>query len=340
MITVTLYTRQDCTLCDEVKETLSILRDSLPHRLVEIDIDSNDILRESLGETIPVVHVGPYVLDAPITMQDLKVSLGAAMDRRTHLEEIGDKRFQKRIARGRSITGTDRFSLWLSNHYMSPINFVLFLYIGLAFLAPVFMKFNFKKPAKVIYAVYSPLCHQFAFRSVFIFGEQFFYPRSLANLKELLTFEEITDEDEVDVLGARGYIGNENVGYKAALCQRDLAIYTAMLIFGVLFSIFKRKIPILPWYLWILVGIVPIGIDGFSQLPGLTSGLLPAWLPMRESTPFLRFLTGGLFGLTTAWYLFPMLEETMQDTRSMLSRKMEIISQFDDSEVRDADAIS
>ncbi|MCJ7624832.1 MAG: DUF2085 domain-containing protein, partial [Anaerolineaceae bacterium] len=272
--------------------------------------------------------------------QDLSVALGAAMDRRTHLEEIGDKRFQKRIDRGRSISGADRFSLWLSNHYMAPINLILFIYIGLALLAPVLMKFNLTKPAKVIYAVYSPLCHQFGFRSVFLFGEQFYYPRSLANIDGLLTYEEITSEDEVDVIGARSFLGDESVGYKTALCQRDLAIYAAMLIFGVIFSIFRRRISIFPWYFWILAGIVPIGIDGFSQLPGLVSGLLPAWLPFRESTPFLRFLTGGLFGLTTAWYLYPMIEETMKDTRRMLLRKVDIVSQLDNTKEGDANAIS
>jgi uncharacterized membrane protein/glutaredoxin len=340
MITVTLYTRQDCTLCEEVKESLSTLKESIPHQLVEIDIDTDSSLKDSLGESIPVVHVGPYVLKAPISQQDLKVSLGAALDRKMQFEEIGDKRYQKRIDRGRSITRTDRFSFWFSNHYMSPINFMLFLYIGFALLAPVLMRMNFTKPAKVIYAVYSPLCHQFGFRSVFLFGEQYYYPRSLANLSDLLTYEEITDAEEVDILGARSYLGNEYVGFKTALCQRDLAIYAAMLAFGVLFSLFNRKIPILPWYLWILIGIVPIGLDGFSQLPGLTTNLLPAWLPIRESTPFFRFLTGGLFGLTTAWYLFPMLEETMKDTRRMLSRKMEIVSQLDGSKAGDANANS
>ena len=54
---------------------------------------------------------------------------------------------------------------------------------------------------------------------------------------------------------------------------------------------------------------------------------LPAWVPMRESTPFLRTLTGGLFGWMTAWYLFPMIEETMRETRRILQRKFAIAEQ-------------
>ena len=65
---------------------------------------------------------------------------------------------------------------------------------------------------------------------------------------------------------ARKYIGDEQVGYKVAYCERDVAIYGAILLFGVLFSLTGKRIPALPWYLWILIGIVPIGLDGFSQL--------------------------------------------------------------------------
>jgi uncharacterized membrane protein len=65
---------------------------------------------------------------------------------------------------------------------------------------------------------------------------------------------------------------------------------------------------------------MPIGLDGFSQLPGL-AGNMPAWVPIRESTPLLRVITGALFGGTTAWYLFPLLEESMRETRALLGVK-------------------
>jgi hypothetical protein len=32
-------------------------------------------------------------------------------------------------------------------------------------------------------------------------------------------------------------------------------------------------------------------------------------------------LTGGLFGLTTAWFGFPVIEETMEETRQILAAK-------------------
>src|SRR5687767_11778804 len=51
------------------------------------------------------------------------------------------------------------------------------LYATLPFVAPSLMKLGLTGPANVLYTMYSPMCHQFAFRSIFLFGEQTFYPR-------------------------------------------------------------------------------------------------------------------------------------------------------------------
>jgi uncharacterized membrane protein len=106
-----------------------------------------------------------------------------------------------------------------------------------------------------------------------------------------------------------------------AFCQRDVAIYGALLLFGVIFAVTKRRIPPLPTLLWLIIGLGPIGLDGFSQLlsqPPLGDFALLNWLPLRESTPLLRTLTGAIFGFTTGWFGYPMVEETMQDTRRAL----------------------
>ena len=82
-----------------------------------------------------------------------------------------------------------------------------------------------------------------------------------------------------------------------------------------------------------------MGFDGISQLPNFVQDFMPVWMPIRESIPSLRFLTGGLFGLTTAWYLFPMIEETMQETRRMISRKMHVVNQLDELADKRSDVI-
>jgi uncharacterized membrane protein len=108
-------------------------------------------------------------------------------------------------------------------------------------------------------------------------------------------------------------------------------MYVGIFLFGVLFALTKRKIKSLPWYLWVLIGLVPIGLDGVSQLPGLAQAILPDWILIRESTPMLRTITGLLFGITTAWYIYPIIEEAMSDTRRLLLRKTAILKQSEES---------
>jgi len=340
MITVTLYSRKNCDTCKQVKEQLKSIQQDIPHRLVEFDIDTDPSLKSSLQDQIPVVHVGPYILRYPFSEQELRASLGAASDRHRHLEELDDKVYKRRIERGRHISGADRFSYWFSQHYMLLLNVFVFVYVGLPFLAPALMEANLTTPAKIIYTVYSPLCHQLSFRSVFLYGEQPFYPRSLAGVNGLQTYEQISGQQDINIMDARHFVGNPIVGYKTALCERDLAIYGAILLFGVIFSISKRRIKAIPWYLWLVIGVLPIAIDGLSQLPGMVSGNLPAWIPLRESTPTLRFLTGGLFGFMTAWFLYPMIEDMMHETYKMLARKIHTVQQLDEQVEIGSNAIS
>jgi uncharacterized membrane protein len=162
-----------------------------------------------------------------------------------------------------------------------------------------------------------------------LFGEQAIYPREAAGMEGYQTFHEATGLDEEGLLDARNFLGNDYTGYKVALCQRDVAIYAALLLFGILFSLTRRKIKPLPFWAWIVVGMVPIAMDGVSQLISQMLGNpvfnflgpISGWLSYRESTPFLRSLTGFLFGFTTGWFGYPLVEETMQDARRLLVTK-------------------
>jgi uncharacterized membrane protein/glutaredoxin len=329
MLTVTLYTRPGCHLCEDAIADLQALQSEIPHRLVEIDIESQPELLEQYLVEIPVVKVGPYILKAPFDQRKLRMTLGAAQDRKQQLEQVGDKAYQKRVERGSQITKADRFSMWFSNHYLLVFNLFVIIYLGLPFLAPVLYRSGAELPAKVIYRIYGGLCHQLSYRSFFLFGEQPVYPRAKAGLDEYLSFQEATGLDESGLVAARNFIGNDVVGYKVALCERDVAIYGAILIFGVIFSLTGRRWKSLPIWLWLLIGIAPIGIDGFSQLLGElfnnsnleVLNFLGRLLPDRESTPFLRTLTGFLFGFSTAWFGYPLVEETMRDARSLLATK-------------------
>ena len=53
MFTVTLYMRKDCHLCDQAKADLESLQSKHPHRLVEIDIDSDPALQKNTSWRFP-----------------------------------------------------------------------------------------------------------------------------------------------------------------------------------------------------------------------------------------------------------------------------------------------
>jgi uncharacterized membrane protein len=329
MLNVTLYTRPDCHLCDQAEADLKSLQETIPHKLTVIDIESEAALKDSFGLEIPVVEAGPFRLKAPFTRQELQVTLSAAADRLGQLERINDKAFQADAARGSTISRADRVSYWISKHYLLLLNLFLLLYFGLPFLAPVFKKVGLDGPAEVVYKMYSPLCHQWSFRSWFMFGEQAFYPHAAANIPGVISFEEvtgITDSNDPSRTQARQFEGNEVMGYKIALCQRDEAIWGSMFLFGFVYAISGRRIKKLHWFLWILIGLGPVGLDGFSQLLSQIPGtFLQSILPYRESTPFLRSLTGFLFGWSTAWFTIPLMEETMEESRRALAKKFAIL---------------
>jgi len=318
MIEVKLFSRKDCHLCDVTQQHLEELQLSVPHQLTIIDVDSDVKLRNLYGFNVPVVFVGPYKLSAPIEKKDLEISLLAVQH-----SQVQEAKLDKAIEEGRlqipiNWNKADGISLWLSRHYLAIFNILIFLYVGIPFLAPVLMKVSATTPAHVIYRVYGYVCHQFAFRSWFLFGEQVAYPRAEAEVTSLISFQQATGINGYDLLSARAFIGNEQLGYKVALCERDVAIYGGILVFGLLFAIFRRKIKAIHWVAWILIGIVPIGLDGFSQLfsqPPLNL------IPLRESTPLLRIVTGFLFGFVTAWFGYPYVEESMIENRKFLDGK-------------------
>ena len=185
-------------------------------------------------------------------------------------------------------------------------------------LAPVLQANSIVGPAKVIYVIYGRLCHQLSFRSWFIYGEQNAYPREIARVNNLMTYEAATGNNPFDLQTAYAFKGSEILGYKIALCQRDIAIYSGILLFGLVFSLTGRKIPSLSLWGWFILGIIPIGLDGVSQI---LSQLPWDIIPVRESTPLLRTITGGLFGFTTAWFGYPIVEESMAGTRKVMTIK-------------------
>jgi uncharacterized membrane protein len=215
------------------------------------------------------------------------------------------------------VIAADRFIFWLSKHWLAVFNALAFLYVGLPFLAPTLMHFGAKGAASIIYTMYRPLCHQLPQRSWFLFGPQFAY--RLPELMELAG-------DAVTGPFSNSFVGNDTVGYKVAFCQRDTAIYGAIFLFGLLFGVLRRRWNVrpLPWWAYIILGLVPMGLDGGYQL---LSYALPFVFPRvslqpYETTPLMRVLTGTLFGWATVWLAYPYVQESMDDVRASLQRRL------------------
>lgn len=196
----------------------------------------------------------------------------------------------------------DRLVLALARHWVAFFAVLLLLYVGLPFLAPVLMRLGLNGPARVIYTIYMPACHQLPDRSYFLFGEKTVY--SLSDLEQANVLPGLS------VLQRRQYIGDAVLGWKVALCERDVAIYGMMLIIGLFFAALRRRIPKMSYWIFALF-VIPIAVDGFSQLAGL-----------RTSNWWLRSVTGALFGAGVVWLAYPHLDEAMRDIRVSLERKM------------------
>lgn len=91
-------------------------------------------------------------------------------------------------------------------------------------------------------------------------------------------------------------------GHQFGMCARNLSIYASMFLGSLIFVLSKKRIPGIPWWLWVLF-ILPMAIDGTTQMFGL-----------RESTWELRVLTGTLFGLGSIWFALPLMEKALRET--------------------------
>jgi uncharacterized membrane protein len=214
----------------------------------------------------------------------------------------------------------NRISLWFARHWMAVINAFLAVYIGLPFLAPVLMFFGMERPAQIIYQGYLFLCHELPQRSYFLFGMQPVY-----TLEQLTILAGVDQLPGYPLYGAyRSFVGNPVVGYKVALCQRDVAIYGTMLVFGLLFSLMRNRIRPLPLWAYLVFGLIPIGLDGGSQLIGYLLPWIWAESVPRESTWWLRSITGALFGLCTMWLALPSLHESFVSMEEQLAEQREM----------------
>lgn len=69
---LTLYTRRDCCLCDEMKQVIGAVAADCDFNLDAIDVDSSAELRERYGDEVPVLFIdGRKAFKYRMTARDL-----------------------------------------------------------------------------------------------------------------------------------------------------------------------------------------------------------------------------------------------------------------------------
>lgn len=192
----------------------------------------------------------------------------------------------------------NRLILFVTRHWLALASGVLAAVLGLAFLAPWLMLHGFAGAGTLLYLAYQPMCHQLPERSFFLGGPQPWY--TLAELSQHLGYE-----------APPRFIGDPELGYKVAFCERDTSIYAGWLLGGIVFGLFRRRFRSLPWQGLLLLSL-PMGVDGLVQLFGIL-----------ESTWMRRTVTGLLFGLAVIWFAYPLLERGMNEAHEIAKSSLE-----------------
>ena len=254
--------------------------------------------------------------------------------------EISKRTMQQTTVTGRTcdlVMALDRFALAISRHWLAVFIVVYGAWVLVPFLAPVLMRVGATSFADAIYLFYSFFCHQLPQRSLFLFGPQPMY--SLAEIKA------VWPDD--GFLGLREFIGNPAMGYKVAWSDRMISFYGSIWLGALLFALARRQIQSLSPAIWLFIGILPVGLDGLTHmvndvlagtsgtgfrdtnawLQALTGGLFPQWFYAGDAlgsfNSDLRWITGILFGLTTVWFLFPIIEDAMRDLETQVTVQLQ-----------------
>ncbi len=235
------------------------------------------------------------------------------------------------------VIALDRTLLVFLRHWLVIINLFFWVFVGLPWLAPVFMRTGQLGPARAIYLIYSTQCHQLPQRSFFLFGAKSSY-----SLGEIQAAWQDTNNPYI----LRQFIGNDEMGWKVAWSDRMVSMYISIFIGGLLRAAwpFRRRLKPLSFWGFGLLAIAPMLIDGsthmVSDLAGLGNGFRDsnvwlAWLTGNALPPtfyagdalgsfnsWMRLLTGTLFGVGVVWLVYPYLEQGMHEAAEMLEAKL------------------
>ena len=172
----------------------------------------------------------------------------------------------------------------------------MIIWTGLIFLPPYAAISGDEELAYSLYNFHKPLCHQILSRSWCFFSDG-------TNTWIGNCVEDETVSGERNLLTGRVHyvIIDDAIGWETGVCARDISIYLGILIGLIVFPFFRKldskEIPPAIFY---LIALIPIALDGGTQFIGL-----------RESTNFLRLITGFIAGFPIAFYVIPMFNRSL-----------------------------
>lgn len=201
----------------------------------------------------------------------------------------------------------------------------LAVFNGLPFLAPLFMKLGWDTAGSLVYLAYSPLCHQMAQRSFFLFGPQGF---QMYNANQL----PVDYTSPLAPLLLKAFTGNAALGWKVAWSDRMVSMYGSPLIAAVSYAIARKfgVVRAMPWW-GLALAALPMALDGgshfVSDFAGVSAGFRDtnAWLAVLTNhivpaafysgdalgsfNSWMRLLTGLIFGVGIGWFALPYMDE-------------------------------
>jgi len=245
-----------------------------------------------------------------------------------------------------TILPIDRGVAWLGRNWIVVFGSVVGFLVTLPFLAPFFMSIGWTLPGRIIYFIYSFLCHQLPERSFFLFG-----PKISFTVPEIQAAWQMS----FDPMILRQFVGNPEMGWKVAWSDRMVAMFTSLWLFGLVWYPLRKHIRRLRWWGLILF-LVPMVMDGgshaVSDLAGIGAGfrdtntwlavltqnlLPPTFYPgdgLGSFNSSMRLLTGVLFGLGTVWYTFPFLDEAFSSMAHVVEYKRQYQELFQREKAR------
>lgn len=192
--------------------------------------------------------------------------------------------------------------------YLGYLGFLALL-LGTMAVTPLVAMHGPRELAALSYNIYAPTCHQWIYRSNCLFydGSSHWVGDCIENGKEAVISTEFTNarktwdgvfeysRDQLGLNRAEKVVYGDVSGYKFPNDARNIGIYGFMLLSGLIMPFIWKK-PFVPHVAFLVLGILPLAVDGTGQFAGL-------W----ESTNIVRLATGAIAGAAASVFVYAMM---------------------------------